>query len=150
MPRGTRQYPRAVKPSEAQMNQLDDAITAKVVAMRVKGHTYAEAAEALNMSESEISNAYHASMTRTAMEMARHERGELLLLELLRLDELQKAVWTQAAEGDRGSVETILKVMDSRSKLLRFAEGADQSHTRTVVASGDSDSYIKALEGTDA
>ena len=63
----------------------------------------------------------HAIVTRELRRLsaARDETGETVLrLEIERLDGLWRAVWPTAKEGDLPSIETALRIMARRAKLL--------------------------------
>lgn len=84
---------------------------------------------------------------RAAAEMDEQRREEVLSLELSRLDALQAALWDKAMLGDTKSVDSILRVMTSRAKLL----GLDLTPTtnvtsKTVVIQGSTEDFIKALQ----
>jgi hypothetical protein len=46
------------------------------------------------------------------------DAGTLRALEMLRLDELQNAIWQQAIDGDGKALDRILAIMARRAKLL--------------------------------
>jgi hypothetical protein len=54
---------------------------------------------------------------------------ELMILELARLDDMQFGVWPEARKGDRKSIETVLKIMERRAKIL----GLDIQRTVNVT-----------------
>jgi hypothetical protein len=54
---------------------------------------------------------------------------ELMILELARLDDMQFSVWPEARKGDRKSIETVLKIMERRAKIL----GLDIQRTVNVT-----------------
>ena len=73
-------------------------------------------------------------------------RRDLLDLEIDRIDRLQLAVWDEALAGDRQAVETVLKLIMSRAKLLGLEDAASASSgIHTVVVQGNSEEYIAAL-----
>ena len=137
---------RAVKPpTKKQLAKVDDEITRKATELRTIGYNTREIAEVLQMTENDVSISVRNSMEQAALHMSEESKAEILALELIRLDALQRGLWQQATNGDRGSVETILKVMASRERLLQLAESANDVHNQTVVITGDSENYIKTL-----
>lgn len=71
------------------------------------------------------------------------QREEVLNMELDRLDALQEAVWGIAMTGDTKAVDSVLKIMSHRSKLLRL-ENENTSSVNTIVVT--SDNYAKTLQ----
>ena len=60
------------------------------------------------------------------------EVDELRMLELERLDALQRSCWDAALEGDIASVDRVLKVIAARVRLL----GLDQNTDKAVSGGG--------------
>jgi hypothetical protein len=90
----------------------------KAIALRLAGLDYETIAQRLGYSGraaayKDIERALAANL---AQERASSE--ELRKVELLRLDRLQAAAWQAAATGDLRAIETVLKVIDRRCKLL--------------------------------
>jgi hypothetical protein len=67
--------------------------------------------------------------------------AELRDLELLRLDRLQAAMWSDAMAGDDKAVRAILRIMDRRARLL----GLDAAKTIKTVMTTELDERIAAL-----
>lgn len=55
-------------------------------------------------------------------EIGREEAEELRALELYRLDELHRAVWSKALRGNLAAVDRVLKIMERRAKLCGLDE----------------------------
>jgi hypothetical protein len=74
---------------------------------------------------------------------------ELRTVDLMRLDRLQAAVWTKALGGDPRVVETVLKILERRAKLLGLDAVVKQELNATVtsyqVDLGDGDAAKAAL-----
>lgn len=105
-----------------QQNDADRLIVAererKAVAARRQGFTYAEIAAVLGYADaSGARRAVMRALDRFAVE-DRSAVGELRALELARLDEMQSALWSQATQGDLRAVDTVLKIIDRRVRLL--------------------------------
>jgi len=78
-----------------------------------------------------------------------HEREEILEMELQRLDSLLDAVWEQAMTGDTKAVDSAIKVINARAKLLSLDQLTATQTTQnfnTVVVSGDSKDFISSLK----
>jgi glutamate racemase len=70
-------------------------------------------------------------------------------MELERLDSLLNAVWDQAMTGDTKAVDSALKVINARAKLLSLDQLTATQTTQnfnTVVVSGDSKDFISSLK----
>jgi hypothetical protein len=67
---------------------------------------------------------------------------ELREVELLRLDRLQAAVWGAAVQGDLRAIETCLKILDRRAKLL----GLDSAIKLEVLTIDAIDAQLQQLE----
>ena len=73
-------------------------------------------------------------------------KRELLSMELDRLDDLQRAVWQDAINGDLKAVETALKIIQTRAKVLGLDNVQSATVTNnTIVVAGTSEEYINAL-----
>lgn len=89
---------------------------------------------------------------RAAMGMDMAKREEVLNTEMDRLDALQAAVWPTAMLGDTKAVDSVLKIMGHRAKLLGLdlvlAAGGTVNHN-TVVVQGDTQEFIRSLKLVD-
>lgn len=70
-------------------------------------------------------------------------KSEIIELELDRLDALQSAVWGMAMSGDLKAVDSALKVMAHRARLLSLGEERSSS-VSTIIVSGDE--YVETLK----
>ena len=73
-------------------------------------------------------------------------KAEAIDLELARLDELQKAVWPAAMAGDTKAVDSVLRVMNHRAKLLGLEEADTKVTNQTVVVSGNTQDFVQTLK----
>lgn len=92
--------------------------------------------------------AVRAYITRAATTMDMEKREEVLTLEMDRLDALQSALWPAAMEGDTKSVDSVLRVMGHRAKLLGLdllSQGSGTTTIDTVVVTGDTQEFIRSL-----
>ncbi|GAA3267772.1 hypothetical protein [Streptomyces lavendulae] len=115
---------------------------AKAIRMKINGSTYTEIADELGYS----SRGSACSDVRRALEKHVIEEGLAVEawreLELARLDILQKAIWPEAMEGSPRAIETALKILDRRAKLL----GLDSAIKLEVLTIDALDAQIQRLE----
>ena len=97
--------------SEAEMRRRD----ARVYELRIQGNTFEQIASEVGYSGP--SGAWQAHQ-RIKSEWIFESIEEARQLELMRLDELQVAVWDRAINGDLPAAHCVLKIMDRRAKLL--------------------------------
>lgn len=91
-------------------------------------------------------------ITKAAIQMDNSRKEEVLGLELDRLDTLQSAVWDQAMDGDTKAVDSVLRIMTHRAKLLGLeliAQGQGTVTNNTVVVTGNSEEFIRSLKLVD-
>lgn len=104
--------------------------------LRLKGYSYQEIADEVGYgSKGSAHNAVSAELKAIPREAAEQAREA----ELSRLDQLQKAMVNQALAGDPMAVDRVLKVIESRSKLLGLYDLADnedpaQQRTKDALA----------------
>jgi hypothetical protein len=88
---------------------------ARVYELRIQGHTFDQIAGEVGYSgPSGAWQAYQRIKSESIFESVDEARQ----LELMRLDEMQLAVWENAINGDLPSANCVLKIMDRRAKLL--------------------------------
>jgi len=88
---------------------------ARVFELRIQGHTFDQIAGEVGYSgPSGAWQAYQRIKSETIFESIDEARQ----LELMRLDEMQLAVWDRAINGDLPAAHCVLKIMDRRAKLL--------------------------------
>ena len=76
-------------------------------------------------------------------------REEILEMELERLDSLLNAVWDDAMQGDTKAVDSALRVINTRAKLLSLDQLTATSVTQnfnTVVVDGSTKDFISQLK----
>jgi hypothetical protein len=88
---------------------------ARVFELRIQGHTFDQIAGEVGFSGP--SGAWQAYQ-RIKSESIFESIDEARQLELMRLDEMQLAVWDRAINGDLPAAHCVLKIMDRRAKLL--------------------------------
>lgn len=114
----------------------------RVIELRRAGVTYDVIADEVGYSNA--SGAYHAftrAMKRTLRESGSEELREL---EADRLDRLQRFTWPAAAQGDLRAIETILRIMARRARLLGLDSPIKQEVT-TFEGGSDIDREVQRL-----
>lgn len=114
---------------------------AKAVAMRLAGVDYDTIAQRLGYASRGAAYTDIDRALQTRLAEQRHGADVLRQQELARLDRLQAAAWTAAASGDLKAIETVLKVIDRRCKLL----GLDAPVRHEVVTLDAIDAEIARL-----
>lgn len=87
----------------------------RAVELAAQGKSFTEIAQAVGYS--------HRGSAHRAVYKALEQRqidavDELRTLELARLDRLHRAAWELAVTGDLAAIETVLRIMDQRDRLL--------------------------------
>lgn len=88
-------------------------------------------------------------ITECAVTKSREDREAVLEMELSRLDALLDAVWDNAMQGDTKAVDSALRVINTRAKLLSLDQLTATQQTvqhNTVVISGNKEDYISTLK----
>ena len=102
---------KIVTSEEAEMKRRD----ARVYELRIQGDTFEQIASEVGFSgPSGAWQAYQRIKSEWIFESVEEARQ----LELMRLDELQVAVWDRAINGELPAAHCVLKIMDRRAKLL--------------------------------
>lgn len=142
------------KNKDSEMVPMSDEPTAterSLVAhkLRLSGMTWQEVADKAGYPTDDAARVdVRAFLQKAAIELGRSNRIEALQYEVDRLDQLQSAIWGAAITGDLKAIDTILKIISIRSKLMgletAFDEGAGK--TTTIVVPMDADAYVKTLK----
>ncbi len=127
VPGATGNYKGAIETAEARRIQI--------FGLRKSGASYRQIAKQLSINVATAFNAVSLTMQELKHE-ALANAGEYRELELTRLDQLQLNIWSQAVGGNLKAVETVIKLMDHRAKLLGlYAPTLTQSQTQTQTIS---------------
>lgn len=146
MPRGRRNS-KALQlvDSRTVLDERTSILAKRAYQLRTSGCTLDEVAEQLELPRGSVAGLIRNSMREASDLVSEGAKSELLLLEVSRLDALQRAVWPAAMNGDTRSVDTALKVIAQRAKLLGLEHAVIENTNNTVVVAGDSAAYIAAL-----
>jgi len=135
---------KALQAADAQYAENERIMTA--YKMKKEGRSWWQIAEALKISEYQASRLVSQAITVASSLVDNAYKRELLSMELDRLDDLQRAVWQDAINGDLKAVETALKIIQTRAKVLGLDNVQSATVTNnTIVVAGTSEEYINAL-----
>lgn len=119
------------------------------------GHTWPEIAKMVGYASGNVAAVeVRRYITESAAILSVEQREETLHLELDRLDCLLNAVWDTAMTGDTKAVDSALKVINMRAKLLGLDLLSQSSsnvtnNNNTVVVTGNTEDFIKSLKMVD-
>ena len=124
--------------SEAEMRRRD----ARVYELRIQGNTFEQIASEVGYSGP--SGAWQAHQ-RIKSEWIFESIEEARQLELMRLDELQVAVWDRAIKGDLPAAHCVLKIMDRRAKLLGLDKPEKVEVNKWDINAEDLDAEVERI-----
>ena len=124
--------------SEAEMRRRD----ARVYELRIQGNTFEQIASEVGYSGP--SGAWQAHQ-RIKSEWIFESIDEARQLELMRLDELQVAVWDRAINGDLPAAHCVLKIMDRRAKLLGLDKPEKVEVSKWDINAEDLDAEVERI-----
>ena len=108
----------------------------KALELRIAGGTYRQIAQELGVSHTVIFE-----NVLWALEERAEERGklsdQLVQMELERLEKMTLSLWPRVRNGDEKAINTLVRVMDRRAKLL----GLDQPAKTDLTTGGESISF---------
>lgn len=118
--------------------------------LRVEGLSWAEAAEAVGYANHQVAQTeVRAMLQRASLELSTEQKIEALNLELDRLDTLQSAVWSKAMMGDTKAVDTAVRIINTRAKLLGLEmlhEQKGSTTNNTVIITGTPEERAAAIK----
>ena len=124
--------------AEAEMKRRD----ARVYELRIQGNTFEQIASEVGYSGP--SGAWQAHQ-RIKSEWIFESIEEARQLELMRLDELQVAVWDRAINGDLPAAHCVLKIMDRRAKLLGLDKPEKVEVNKWDINAEDLDAEVERI-----
>jgi hypothetical protein len=87
---------------------------------RLQGHNDAAIGKHLGVT----ANAVQKDVVKALWDFVKPETADAVLaMELTRLDSMQAAVYAEAINGDTGAIDTCLKIMNQRQRLLNLVPG---------------------------
>lgn len=84
-------------------------------------------------------------LQKAAVELAVEHRQEMLQTEIARLDTLQAAIWDQAIEGDVKAVDSVIRIINARAKLLGIDQQSGDKVTNNTVVVSEKD-FVKIMQ----
>lgn len=114
--------------------------------MRQAGSPLFDIAEELGLTESTTRGLLKDAVSNAAALVSEGAKADLLALEVTRLDALQAAAWGPAMQGDPRAIDSVLKVISERVKVLGLDKGTTESTHQMVVIQGDDGSYLRSLK----
>lgn len=124
--------------AEAEMRRRD----ARVYELRIQGNTFEQIASEVGYSGP--SGAWQA-LQRIKSEWIFESIEEARQLELMRLDELQVAVWDRAINGELPAAHCVLKIMDRRAKLLGLDKPEKVEVSKWDINAEDLDAEVQRI-----
>lgn len=89
----------------------------KAMGFRLAGFTYAQIAKELGMSEAGAHKAVTRALKRLNEKLS-EQAEELRRMELERLDNMFRVMWSQVLNGNQGAVDRALRIMKRRAEML--------------------------------
>lgn len=126
----------------------DDNFAERVYHYKRAGEDFAEIAERLELTTSQVVNYYRAYMRGIVAEYSLNEREYIVATELDRLDKMMQPFYAAATVGDKEGAETTLKIMSHRMKLLRLDQPTPDElsrNTQVIVVTGTKEEFEEAL-----
>jgi len=116
--------------------------------MHLGGFTWDVVAQEIGYTTGEDARqSVRAYLQRAAMRVSEATRAESLKKELSRLDVLQSACWSQAMSGDLKAIETSLKIINTRAKLLGLETVETGTVTnQTILIRGTKEEFVEDLK----
>lgn len=152
--------PETVTESNQELSRVDGKLVDKdrlnsderIIAahkLRLAGHAWESVAQMVGYANGQTALVTVRSyLQRVGRGISQEERQEALELETDRLDGLLGTYWPDAIAGNIKAAELVLKVIQTRSRLL----GLEELHTKTgqtsktILVAGNSEQYIQALK----
>jgi hypothetical protein len=116
--------------------------------MRLRGTDWQQICKTVGYSSVKVAQVeVRAYITESMVRIDAEHREEVLHTELARLDELMDAVWDMAMTGDTKAVDSVLKVINTRMKLLGLDTQQEVTvNNNTVLVHGTSEEFIARLQ----
>lgn len=100
----------------------------KAFELRKAGKTLRQIADILGYSHEMVRKDIQ-SVIQTIVAETRDNAQHLVSMELARLDDMQFSLWADARKGDKKAIDTVLRIMERRAKLL----GLDINRNVTIT-----------------
>jgi hypothetical protein len=119
--------------------------------LRTQGKTLTQICDIMGVSDpSEVSRLMTERFAYDAAYLTDQERKTILGMELIRLDALQDAVWESAMLGDPKSVDSALKIIQTRARITGIEQVDPVVNKNLVLVMGEKEQdYIDQLKALD-
>jgi len=144
---------RSSKPSHGTAASVDRyKLATRAYELRVQGKSFTTIAEILGMSNADdVHRLFAERYAFDAGYLTDMDRKSILAMELIRLDALQDAVWESAMMGDPKSVDSALRVIQTRAKIIGLEQVDPVNQKNLVLVMGDKEQdYIDQLKAVGA
>lgn len=123
----------------------------RVYEMRLGGKLPSEIAEDLKLPHDQVLRMISELFAHDADFLTSQERKFALGQEVMRLDRLQAAMWEQAMLGDPRSVDSVVKIIQTRARITGLEQVDPVINKNLVLVMGDKEEdYIAALKATNS
>lgn len=123
----------------------------RVFEMRMGGKLPSEIADELKLPHDQVLRMISELFAHDAQFLTSQERQFALGQEVMRLDRLQAALWEQAMMGDPKSVDSVVKIIQTRAKITGLEQADPIVQKNLVLVMGDKEEdYIAALKATNS
>lgn len=125
----------------------DNELAMRAYQLRASGTPWWDIAEQLGVSEGQAARLIAEKIAAAARLVDEGAKRHLLALEVERLDLLQQSLWDRALGGDIRAVDSVLRIITTRAKILGLENATTSTVTNnTIVVAGNTDEYIAALQ----
>ena len=130
----------------ALVQEKENLLARKAYELRQQGESWWAIAEKLKITERQAGALVSDAISAAADLVNEGAKQSLLAMEVERLDTLQRAVWQDAIGGDIKAVETALRIIQARAKVLGLDNMPVNTVTNnTIVVAGTPEEYVSAL-----
>lgn len=127
------------------LQENENRMARRAFELRRQGKSFYQIAEIMELPEARVAGMVSGAIRAAANLVSTTEKRELMALEISRLDELQSAVWPLAVSGDTRAIDSTLKIIQMRAKMLGLEEQVQTNTVQAVIVQGGSTEYREAL-----
>lgn len=145
-PIGTDKVPAKRRSRSVSSQQWPKAVEA--YDLRIAGKSLSEIAEIIGVSDpQDVQRLLTERYNYDASYLTQSARDSILALELARCDKLQDACWAEAMTGEPRAIDSAIKVMAHRAKIVGLEKVDPVVQKNLVLVMGEKESdYIEALK----
>lgn len=115
--------------------------------MRAAGASWWDIADRLQITQGHAARLVAHKIAAAAQLVDEGAKRQLLAMEIERLDSLQQSLWDRALGGDIRAVDSIVRIITTRSKILGLETATANTVTNnTIVVAGNTEEYVAALQ----